>query len=398
MGIKSILDKKLGIMELIRFDLICKLNKSHFGSRYLQEMIKSMESEERINNISLLINHLAVDKNVDLAATSMDVYGNYMVQLFFVYGNNVHHEMLMKQYINPSVLKLCQSQFGCRVIQTILSSVRNRRNLEELIDCFRKQIERGNKSKNKSNSIDRCLVSCNTNHVIQVMIGLKLPYKSLKFIGDALENNLAKYCENAYSCRVVQEFIKVYGDKLNVTKLLLDDTHLFLSCDKFGNYVIQCIVAKDEWYSELSLIKKFRKRLLFDIFSKENMLKLSNNKYGSNVMETCIKMLSEKQIDALLKTLCFKKGCLLKQMISHRFGNYVTKTLLRCCNKTQQRKLVNSVHVFCINLYDHDCNSKYLQNGEFIRNCQQIKYEMDKKYNKYYHSYPTSSRHRSPRY
>merc|ERR1712154_606141 len=172
------------------------------------------------------------------------------------------------------------------------------------------------------------------------------------------------YSENVYGCRVVQAFVKVYGDKLDVSKLLLDDRHLFLSTVKYGNYVIQCIVKKDEWYSNLPSINKFRNRLIRDVFNGEHILYLSKDKHGSNVIETCIKVSTAKQIDVLLNTICSKQAFLLKQIISDRFGNYVPKTLMENCNKKQKEKLINAIHAYITNLYTY--YHGYTHCSEFI--------------------------------
>eukprot|EP01083_Nonionella_stella_P028443 78317_1 len=360
--IRSIIDSKLEIYELVEFRLVYRLMRDQFGSRYLQKLIKSLSATHRgsTNHISMLISHL-ITESVDLCLMSEDIYGNYLIQLFFVHGNDSHHELLLNNFVYKNTLRLCKSNYGCRVIQKILSTVKSVDRLIQLVQCFEKQT---------IGNIQRCLLFCNTNHVIQAMIGLKLPFEHLDFIKDALERKLVDYSDNVYACRVVQAFIKVYGNRLDVSKLRVNDQHLLLARSKYGNYVIQCIVAKDEWYCNLPMIKKFRNELISDVIAPRNILFLSKNKFGSNVIETAIKVSNEKQLDILINTICAKQGALLKQMIFDKFANYVPKTLLDNCRSDRQiMKLVNTVHLHIVNLY---MRHGYWNCSGFIQKCQHI--------------------------
>eukprot|EP01083_Nonionella_stella_P017119 47848_1 len=359
MSIGRILNLRLGMMELVELNVIERLMADQYGSRYLQNLIRSFESDFCLEMITVLLHHL-VDTKADLIGMSEDMYGNYLIQLFFVRGNAVHHEMLLKHIIYPAVLRLCESKFGCRVVQKALESIGN---ADRLIECFKEQTS-------SNSSLHDCLLCCNGNHVIQKMIQLKPSFQVVAFIKDALEKDLVGYSENVYACRVVQAFVVAYGDKLNVHKLLEKDAHLFLSRVKYGNYVIQCIVQKGVWYSDLKLIRRFRNQLIGDVFADQNVLFLSKDKHASNVIETCVKVASERQLQGLVHTMCSKQGFVLRNMISDRFGNYVPRTLLRHCNRKQQRKVVNTVHVYITNLYDYEHG---YQSAEFIQMCRELK-------------------------
>eukprot|EP01083_Nonionella_stella_P303132 1048049_1 len=362
MDIKEIIHRKLELYELVEHRLVYRMMRDQFGSRYLQNMIKSLSVTHRqsTHHISLLIDHLTAER-VDLCLMSEDIYGNYLVQLLFVYGDESHHEFLLSNFVYKSMLRLCQSRYGCRVIQKILSSVKNTNQLVDLVQSFEEQTV---------GKMRTCLLCCNTNHVIQAIIGLKLPKQHLKFVKDALEKRLVDYSDNVYACRVVQAFIKAYGDELDVGKLCVNDNHLLLARSKYGNYVIQCILTKEEWYSNLASINKIRNRLISDVFVAGNVLFLSKDKFGSNVIETAIEVSNEKQLDILINAVCSKQGFLLKQMIPDKFGNYVPKTLLdNCRNTRQQMKLVNTVHSYITNLYTRH---RYRNCSGFIQKCQRI--------------------------
>merc|ERR1719410_2377072 len=283
MSVSSILKYNLSFKEMIDLNLICKFNAHFLGSKHLQKMIKSMNTRYRTKMISQLINHF-MRNNIDLAVMSRDIYGNYLIQLLFEYGNDVHVETLIKYYMYPCILELSRSKFGCRVVQRMLASVTNQETRSKLVCAFAEQAKCDNRI------MDACLRCANTNHVIQAFVKLKLPYSTVQFIGNAVENNFVEYCDDMYACRVVQALVQNYGDGLDINRLFEYNNHLSLSRGKFGNYCIQCFIQRNEWYSELPLIRRFRNRFILDVFDAENVLSLSKNKFGSNVIECCIKI------------------------------------------------------------------------------------------------------------
>ena len=367
LSVTEVLSLKLGIKELIELNVIRTLMMDQQGSRYLQNILKPNRAKNG-HIITLLINHL-MSNNIDLTLMAEDMYANYVIQLFFVCGNDLNRELLCHYFVYNSILRLCKSKYGCRVIQKIFSCV-SYQNIIRLVQYFEEQTTVVDLGKE---SVHKCMLNSNTNHVIQAMIQLKLPYETVQFIGEALESNLIFYSENIYACRVVQSFIENYGNKLDVFKLFENGSHLFLSHHRYGNYVIQCIIAKNKWYANLPLIKKFKNKLISDAFHKDNILYLSKDKHGSNVMETCIRVSSEKQIDALIKTICSKQGFLFRQLLSDRFGNYIPKTVMSECSEKQKRALVNATHLYVTNLYEYNACHDYTRCSEFIEKCQKIK-------------------------
>ena len=189
MDVATILQYNLSLNELMNLGLICKFNAHFQGSKHLQKMLKSMPTGYRTKMISLLINHF-ISNNVDLALMSVDIYGNYLVQLLFDYGNDVQVETLINYYIYPCILKLSRNKFGCRVVQRMLASVKNQETLKKLVRTFGEQAS----SKDDYSIMDACLKCANTNHVIQAMVNLKLPFATVQFIGNAVENNLGTFC------------------------------------------------------------------------------------------------------------------------------------------------------------------------------------------------------------
>jgi hypothetical protein len=187
------------------------------------------------------------------------------------------------------------------------------------------------------------MLDSNANHVIQTILDLRLPNECVAFIARELERNFRAYSEHPFACRIVQSYVTHYGDELAVSKLFKDNNHISVSLSMYGNYVVQCIIAPGQWYSHLRGISKFRWRLITELFSEDYLLLLSQNKFGSNVVETCIRASTQTQLATLVSLLTKNNAWNLKQMLMHRFGNYVIKTLLDKASKAQQRQLIQSI-------------------------------------------------------
>ena len=99
----------------------------------------------------------------------------------------------------------------------------------------------------------------------------------------------------------MQIFIKKYENKVNSQILFANNNYLYLSKTKYGNYVTQCIITKNEWYSNLLLVKQLKNQLILNAFHKNNVLDFSKDKYRPNVIEACIKASNHTPIDILLK-------------------------------------------------------------------------------------------------
>eukprot|EP00484_Ammonia_sp_Unknown_P005198 CAMPEP_0197077032 /NCGR_PEP_ID=MMETSP1384-20130603/212414_1 /TAXON_ID=29189 /ORGANISM="Ammonia sp." /LENGTH=795 /DNA_ID=CAMNT_0042515891 /DNA_START=124 /DNA_END=2511 /DNA_ORIENTATION=+ len=382
LSVEHIVEKQFSIEELVEYDLICRLIKDKNGSKYLQQTIKKIEHNECESVISVLIDYLINKRSdINLVAMSEDVYGNYLIQLLFSRGHKMHHKILLEHFVFKSILRLSRNKYGCRVIQHILHTVKVINYLIEMVQEFQIQCIREGKKKtsnaNQSNSVlSQCLQCCNVNRVLQVMIELNLPFTVVEFIGNELERDLLHYAQETNACRVVQSFVKTYGDKLAVCKLLSNKSHLYLSEKVHGNYVIQCIIKKGEWYSELPVMKEFRNKLIYDIFEEKNLEHFSRNKHGSNVIEECIRVSSRNQISYLVNVLCRKQGYLLNSLMRNKFGNYIPKTLLDHCSKRQQSTIIRTIHQHIINL-QHLHYSSFRHCSELILKCHQIKRQLD---------------------
>jgi len=117
-----------------------------------------------------------------------------------------------------------------------------------------------------------------------------------------------------------------------LTKQVIQRT-IHLSYNAFGNYVIQFLLKNNG---------KYRHEIITEIY--QHFLKLSINKYGSNVVEKCISFADDEQHELFLNyILCIKgkKHAPIIEMIKNEFGNYVVQKMIDLSNEEQLRRIHN---------------------------------------------------------
>lgn len=160
---------------------------------------------------------------------------------------------------------------------------------------------------------------------------------------------------------------------LDIKQLFLNGNHFRLSRTKYGNYVIQCLVQKDQWYSQNDAFVSFRNQLIGEVFVANKILNLSRNRHGSHMIESCLRACNKQQIDAFIEAICAKKAFVLKAMLNHKIGNYVPKTLMHQANQQQQRSIVDAVHSNIADLTRRICGDGIFNlNREFFEECQRL--------------------------
>eukprot|EP00485_Elphidium_margaritaceum_P011531 CAMPEP_0202685232 /NCGR_PEP_ID=MMETSP1385-20130828/971_1 /ASSEMBLY_ACC=CAM_ASM_000861 /TAXON_ID=933848 /ORGANISM="Elphidium margaritaceum" /LENGTH=726 /DNA_ID=CAMNT_0049339543 /DNA_START=21 /DNA_END=2201 /DNA_ORIENTATION=+ len=378
MRVTDIVRQRFTMPELVEHNLLERLLTDQNGSKYVQSRLKQQfldNKEECSQCVGAVLHHLMRVKKIKLAPICEDMYGNYSIQLLFMCGSPSQRKEMVRYFVIDSILRLSRSKFGCRVIQEILKEIGDQQIVSEMAAAFRMQCEQN------PGTLAQCVQCCNVNRVLQVLIQLKLPFTEMKFLADELNSDLVRFSEDRNACRVLQSFVKIYGDKIDIKQLLSNKAHLYLAETVHGNYVIQCLAKKNEWYSKQETFVAFRNKLIYDIFGEVNLEYFSKHKQGSNVIEECIRSSTPKQISYLTNILCKTQGSLLRKLMRDKFGNYVPKTLLKYANRKQQFCIANTVHTYIANLKNYHL-SHFKHCAEFIDVCSKIQNQLQAYKNK----------------
>jgi len=276
------------------------------GSRLIQKLMESATTEEKANTFDILSPHIL--------EFSKDQFGNYVVQKFFDFGNEEHKPYILHRLLGH-VMSLSLNPFGCRVIQKAIEYASRS---PDILSMLIREVQ-------ECNGISRLIYDPNGNHVIQRFIE-KSPSHVINLIIDACQGNIAQLAQNVYGCRIVQKLLQhaPAQQRPPLVRKIIDRT-VVLAYNSFGNYVIQFLLENDQ---------DSRKEIVALIY--KDFLKLSTNKYGSNVVEKCIIHSDEVDRELFCNFLLRKspKSPLI-DMMKNEFGNYVVQKLIDFANVSQ---------------------------------------------------------------
>lgn len=414
MSVEEMIRRNYTIKQLHQFGLIGKFMFDRNGSLFLQDLIEKSNGKL----ISNIIFDYLVKNYSNITPFCNDKYGHYVIKLLFKYSDQQQKQALVSNLINThSILALLQNPFGRHVFDTI-TSTRNNDNVFQLymillIDALKNEINQPS----KDNALQEILFTPKGSDSLQKVLELRLPFERVSFLANIIESNLLELSIHKIACHFVQKFINIYGDRLNVNKLFNgndnNDDYLTICNEVHGNYTIQEMLRENKWYSTTNVFIQFRSRFINELFitcSRDRLLSICLNKAGSCVVETCLKAANKKQINAFIQFIKEEHALILDQLLTHKFGNYVIKTLI---NKLYDggvkyneylRMTINTIHLNICDLYSssfyfyHDQNNYFDGNGNryvqrspyyhsktLLQQCRNIKQKIDTqyKYNKY---------------
>eukprot|EP01084_Bolivina_argentea_P216358 367587_1 len=359
LDITEIIKMNLALPALLQHHMICKFMKHQNGSRYIQERLKMASFE--LN--TLILQHIIFEEK-QILSLSEDIFGNYVIQIFFENGSDEHHVLLIENLLRGNAYRLSRSFYGCRVIQKAFDCI-------PMDECKRLVKELEEEGRGSGNLIHEAIICPNANHVIQKIITLKLDISDIEFIIDCIDENICFYSSHIFGCRIVQNIINYYGyknDKRMLSEMVSQDNLLHLCQSQYGNYVIQHILALSFDHDDCQDIKR---KVVRNVFG--NVLYLSKNKYGSNVVERCLQKANDKQRDYLLDQVLSNN--ILIQMVKHKYANYVVQKLLTFCNTKQQHRLIYQIERTIPNLRTFNYGKHIMDKIKKIKQSKQITYK-----------------------
>lgn len=278
------------------------------GSRLVQRLIEVASDEEKAAAFNVLC--------PDIVEISKDQFGNYVIQKFFEFGNEEHKPYIIQKLFG-NVMHLSLHSFGCRVVQKAIEYCSHS---PDIIAMLLREVQ-------ECDGISKCMYDPNGNHVIQRFIE-KAPSFIIDSIMKAIKGNVTALAQNKFGCRIVQKLLQHSTDdqKRILVKQIIERT-IPLSSNPYGNYVIQFLLDNDS---------KAQKEIFARVY--KDLLKLSLNKYGSNVVEKCIVKGDASDREFFFNYVLPKqshKNSRLVEMSKNEYGNYVIQKMIELANEDQ---------------------------------------------------------------
>ncbi|KAK3331963.1 armadillo-type protein [Cercophora scortea] len=290
---------------------ISEFSGDQHGSRFIQHKLETANSDEK--------EQVFKELEIDAVPQMRDVFGNYVIQRMFEFGNQVQKKLLARA-MKGKVHDLSVQSYSCRVVQKALEHVLADQRAE-LVEELEPQI------------LD--LVKCpNGNHVVQKVIEVLKDDPRIGFIVDCFRGRVHELGNHMYGCRVMQRLLE-YGSESDVAAI----TNELHSCaglmvtDQYGNYVTQHVIKHGKPEDRLKIINLITNQVLY----------FSRHKFASNVVEKCIEKGTEEQRLRIRELLLMPDGdgnSPLVSLMKDQYANYVLQTLLINLEGRHQQSLV----------------------------------------------------------
>ena len=244
------------------------------------------------------------------------------------------------------ILELSLSTYGCRVVQTALDVIPDAAK-RRLASELKVHVKRCVRSSTTHFHIDHHIISIitkhtknkqvrdqNGNHVVQKIVE---NISSPTFVVGTLLGEVYGFATHPYGCRVIQRILEYCSDIEETKELMkeIETASLALMQDQYGNYVIQWMIEKGERTQRERLVNRVR----------GNVLRFSQHKYASNVVECCYNGTTSQRHDLVKEILNKDEAGIapLELMIKDPFANYVVQRILDVVDDRRRIAVVNVI-------------------------------------------------------
>lgn len=347
---------------------VVEFAKDQHGSRFLQTQLDSpsVSAEDKENLVAEILPHAR--------RLCADVFGNYTIQKLLTHGASTpaQQEQLVKVAIEGHMVDHSNGSYSCRVIQKMIECIFSEQG-EEVARSLKPgdpgatlySVEYQDKLLHELDGhVISCACSNNANHVLQKLLECVRPLSRIDFIFDAFKGNMVQLSTQSYACRVAQRAMEnAEDDRLEPLLAEIMANVEVLIQDSFGNYVTQHIIQHGSPNGQDGCLSRHRAELIEIV--KLNLLRFSQHKFSSNVVERCLesgnkaerrnliaKMLEVDRSGSNAKSTRSGAGTaaggsqsktLLEVMMTDQFANYVIQKALEVAEPDQREQIVTII-------------------------------------------------------
>lgn len=271
-----------------------ELSKDQGGCRFLQKLLDSSTDFSQA---------LYVHLESDLIELINDSFGNYLIQKLIEKLPSKIIDTIITT-ISPYMMDIGINPHGTRVLQRLIEVINSNEQKDRFIKYF----------------IPCVIPYCNDingNHIIQKFI-TTISYPKNQFIFDIIQKNVTLVGLNKHGCCALQKCIEFGTEKQrnDMINSSIKHSRSFLT-DQYGNYVLQNIITYKNFAAN---------RIVTESFLKD-ILKLSKEKFSSNVIEKCMDYCDKETKEKILKKLANPEY--IPALLVDMYGNYVIQKALQ---------------------------------------------------------------------
>ncbi|TYH85340.1 hypothetical protein ES332_D02G259300v1 [Gossypium tomentosum] len=246
-------------------------------------------------------------------------FANYVIQkLFEVINQQQTTELLLVLVIRKQrFMEVCTDTLGTWAVQKLMLRMKSQEQISILLSVLKPIAVTLTNNIHGHHIIDQCIFTFSN--------------EDTKHIADEIANNCMDIATDKSGCCVLNQclsHVQIEARDRMLAEIISNAFILSEHC--YGNYVVQFVVGMRLRHVTSNLIMQLR----------GTYVSLSMNKYGSNVVEKCMKCSSE-HASMIIKEIMFDIDFL--KVLQDAYGNYVIQSALRVSKGDLYDKLVRFI-------------------------------------------------------
>ncbi|XP_072971378.1 putative pumilio homolog 7, chloroplastic isoform X1 [Typha angustifolia] len=285
--------------------------KDQHGCRFLQQ--KFDEGKHQVDLIfNGIINHV-----VELM---VDPFGNYLMQKLLDVCTEEQRMTIVRALTEDraNLVRISLNIHGTRAVQKLIETLKSKQQISLVISALQPGFLDLMKDLNGNHVVQRCLQSFTA--------------EDNKVIYDAAAINCADIATHRHGCCVLQRCIAhSTGEHRSMLIGAISANAFQLAQDSFGNYVVQYVLDLEIPSALAVLASQFEGKYI----------KLSMQKFSSNVVEKCLKVFTEHDKATIILELLSMPQ--FEQLLQDPYANYVIQSALQISKGSLHTVLVEAI-------------------------------------------------------
>ena len=298
---------------------VMRLVKSHAGSRFVQQKLDARDPgffqlfyEEMADHVPELM---------------VDNFSHFAIEKLIAACNDEQCLVLL-QRLAPAIGVVACQKHGSFSVQALVDTLHTPAQVYTLVESMKADIMR--------------ILTHASGHFVVLRMLQRFPYQSTKFIDDAIINNVGVVATDHHGLRVFKAVLCVRRPS-ELTRLFKQVARMTMKLveNQYGNYSLQAVLD----------VAPPGVRTNIKVKMEGKYMRLSKQKFSSNVVEKCLKQSSSHWRTIIIRELTAQPA--VAELLRDRYGNYVLQTALSVANAQQVGEIVRAITPYLASLRDN---------------------------------------------
>jgi len=298
---------------------VMRLVKSHAGSRFVQQKLDARDP----GFFALFYEEMA-DHVPELM---VDNFSHFAIEKLIAACND-EQCLLLLQHLAPAIGVVACQKHGSFSVQALVDTLHTPAQVYTLVESMKPDIMR--------------ILTHASGHFVVLRMLQRFPYQSTKFIDDAITNNVGVVATDHHGLRVFKAVLCVRRPS-ELTRLFKQVARMTMKLveNQYGNYSLQAVLD----------VAPPGVRTNIKVKMEGKYMRLSKQKFSSNVVEKCLKQSSSHWRTIIIRELTAQPA--VAELLRDRYGNYVLQTALSVANAQQVGEIVRAITPYLASLRDN---------------------------------------------